>query len=103
MDILKVFGGHIRKMRKERGLTQEGLAQKCGMYTPYIGEIERGEKNPTLISLHKLAGGLSISLAELLSVPELEKKDQGRIMAMVSEADPKKQKKILNAIRLMVD
>ena len=44
MDILKLLGKHIRKIRNQRGLTQEKLAQKSGMYSPYIGEIERGEK-----------------------------------------------------------
>ena len=103
MDILKPFGDHLRNLRKARGLTQESLAQQCQMYAPYLGEIERGEKNPTLITLQKLADGLGISLLELLAIPTLEKDDKGKIMAFISETSPQKRKKMLQALRLMID
>jgi transcriptional regulator with XRE-family HTH domain len=103
MEILKLFGEHLRSLRKERHLTQEDLSQKCQMYAPYVGEIERGEKNPTLITLKKIADGLGISLIELLAIPALEKNDKGKIMAFISETSPRKQKRMLKALHLMVD
>jgi transcriptional regulator with XRE-family HTH domain len=103
MDALKLFGEHLRGLRKERDLTREELAQRCQMFAPYLGEIERGEKNPTLLTLHKIADGLGISLGELVSVPALEKNERDRLMAFLSEANPQKQKRIIQAIRLMVD
>jgi len=103
MDILALFGRHLRTIRKERLLTQETLAQHCELYPPYIGELERGEKNPTLLTLEKLTRGLNISLTELVAIPKLEKNSSGKIIGLISEAGPKKQKKILKAVKLMVD
>jgi transcriptional regulator with XRE-family HTH domain len=102
-DTLKLFGERLRTLRKERKLTQEGLAQRCQMYSPYLGEIERGAKNPTLLTLHKIANGLDMSIGELLSMPSLEKNEWGKALAYLSETNPRKQKRIIKALRLMVD
>lgn len=66
MDIKKAFGKQLRKLREERKLTQEALADKAGMHFTYIGQIERGVRNPSLINLHKLAKALRVSAGELL-------------------------------------
>ena len=46
-------------------MSQEELAEKCGLHPTYIGQLERGEKNATLESIEKVANGLSISLSRL--------------------------------------
>lgn len=66
MDIKKAFGKHLRKLREDRKLTQEELADKAGMHFTYIGQIERGIRNPSLINLHKLAKALKVRAGELL-------------------------------------
>ena len=65
-DIRITFGKHLRKLREERGLTQEELADKAGMHFTYIGQIERGLRNPSLINLQKIAKALNINGGELL-------------------------------------
>jgi len=65
-DIRVVFGKHLRKLRDERGLTQEQLADRAGMHFTYVGQIERGVRNPSLINLHKLARALKISGGQLM-------------------------------------
>lgn len=65
-DIRQAFGQHLRKIRLEYKLTQEELADKAGMHSTYIGQIERGVRNPSLINLHKLAVALKISGGRLL-------------------------------------
>jgi transcriptional regulator with XRE-family HTH domain len=65
-DIRVIFGKHLRKLREERGWTQEELADKAGMHFTYVGQIERGIRNPSLINLEKFAKALKISAGQLL-------------------------------------
>ena len=65
-DIKIKFGKHLRKLRDERGWTQEDLADKAGMHFTYIGQIERGLRNPSLVNLEKLAKALKIDSGKLL-------------------------------------
>jgi transcriptional regulator with XRE-family HTH domain len=60
------FGNHLRSIRKIQGLSQENLAEKVGLHRTYIGMIERGEKNITLLNLIKLSNALEISINELM-------------------------------------
>ena len=57
----------VRRLRKERGFSQEEFAFRVGVHRTYMGDIERGEKNVTLVTADKLARGLGITLAALLS------------------------------------
>jgi transcriptional regulator with XRE-family HTH domain len=61
------FGDAVRKARAAAGLTQEELADQCGLDRSYIGGVERGERNPTLSVIEKIAKGLGITLVELFS------------------------------------
>jgi len=66
MDIRIKFGAHLRKIRQEKKLTQEELADKAGMHFTYIGQIERGKRNPSLVNLERLAKALKVSAGQLL-------------------------------------
>lgn len=59
------FGQRIKELRSEFNLTQEDLAFKVGVDRSYMGFIERGEKNPTLRNIAKIADVFKISLSEL--------------------------------------
>lgn len=65
-QILKQFGENIYKLRKERKMTQEALADAAGIERSYMGTIERGERNPTLIKVFKIAKTLKVSASQLL-------------------------------------
>ncbi len=62
----RAFGDAIRALRDERGLTQEKLADLCGLTTNYVGDTERGERNISLRALWQFADGLGVSASELL-------------------------------------
>ena len=64
--IKKGFGERLRSIRKKRGLSQETLALTCGLDRTYIGGVERGERNISLLNIHKIADALSVSPRELL-------------------------------------
>jgi transcriptional regulator with XRE-family HTH domain len=59
------LGQKIRKLRLDQGMTQEDLAFKIGVDRSYMGFIERGEKNPTLSTLIKIAKALRSPLKDL--------------------------------------
>lgn len=63
---LKRFGAHIRYLRNQQQLSQEQLAEKAGMHRTYIGMVERGERNPALLNLIRLAEALEVSLTSLM-------------------------------------
>lgn len=65
-DIRKKFGLHLRELRVKQKLTQEELADRAGMHFTYVGQIERGKRNPSLINLEKLAKALKVSAGTLL-------------------------------------
>ncbi len=69
---LVAVGHRIREIRKAKGLTQEGLALLSGIDRGYMGHIERGEKNATLVTIFTICGSLCISPAELFNDLSIE-------------------------------
>jgi transcriptional regulator with XRE-family HTH domain len=65
-EILIKFGERIKTLRKERGWSQEKLAEETGFHRTYIGMIERGERNPSLININIFAKTFGISISELI-------------------------------------
>lgn len=63
---IRRFGTRVRVLRREKGLSQEELADRANVHRTFIGMIERGEKNATLVTIVKISGGLEIPAAELL-------------------------------------
>jgi len=59
-SLKKAFGKRLRGLRKAQGLSQESLALSCDLDRTYIGGIERGERNVSLINIHRLADALGL-------------------------------------------
>ena len=68
--ITVAFGAAVRSVRNERGISQERLAEVAGLHRTYIGDIERGERNLSLINIERLALALGIRPSELLARAE---------------------------------
>lgn len=68
--ITDALGVAVKTLREERGLSQEGLADRCHLHRNYVGGIERGERNPTLEVIGRLAEGLGLKPSELLRAAE---------------------------------
>jgi len=70
------LGERIRLVRKEKGLSQEQLADSADLHVNYVGAVERGEKNVTFESIEKIADALGVSLEEIFRfIDPIEKED----------------------------
>jgi transcriptional regulator with XRE-family HTH domain len=61
------FGSTVRKLREERGYSQEELAERARLHRNYVGGVERGERNIALENIVKLAKALSVPPRELFA------------------------------------
>jgi transcriptional regulator with XRE-family HTH domain len=66
MGLAQVFGANVRRLRQERGLSIEALADQVGLAYTYVGQIERGARNPTLGVVERFAGALGTDAISLL-------------------------------------
>lgn len=73
-EYLKLVGHRVRDLRKERGLSQEMLGERGGFHYSYIGQIERGEKNVSLLNLVKISQALEVSMSQLFTYIDQEEK-----------------------------
>lgn len=71
-DVRLCFGLAVRKRRQELNLSQEELAEKAALHRTYIGDIERGKRNVSLVNIAKLAKALNLSIADLFAAYEFE-------------------------------
>lgn len=62
---LQWFGGRVRVIRQEKNLSQEALAQLAGIDRTYIGGVERGERNLSVLNVKRLADALGINIKDL--------------------------------------
>lgn len=68
-DLQRRVGVNLRRLRRERGLSQEAFAAAIGYHRTYVGGVERGERNLTLRTLERLAEILDVDPADLLVTP----------------------------------
>lgn len=78
MEPKEQFGMNVKVLRVKRKLSQEVLAAEAGIERTYLGGIERGEHNVSLLTMLKLAAALECSVTELLSDVELDGKRLAR-------------------------
>jgi transcriptional regulator with XRE-family HTH domain len=64
-QMLRRLGARVKLLRRERRLTQEELAERAGLTSKFVGEVERAESNPSAASLARMAGALSVSMGDL--------------------------------------
>ncbi len=69
--VLVAIGNAIRELRSQRGLSQEGLAHEAGVDLSYMGGIERGEHNLTVMNLYRVCRTLDTSMSGILGKAEL--------------------------------
>jgi transcriptional regulator with XRE-family HTH domain len=70
MDVRRLVGRNFARIRKEKGLTQEQVEERSGYSQQYLSGLERGQRNPTIVTLYELAQALGVSHIELVAPTE---------------------------------
>lgn len=65
MDIKVRFGKTIKELRLQKGLSQERLAELCDLHRTYISDVERGERNVSLVNIEKICKALGVSISSI--------------------------------------
>ncbi len=105
MDKKVVLGARIKAVRKERGWSQEQLAERVGISTQYVSNIERGKENPTLDLLLRVAQALKVSPAEIfdLEARGLDRKTlQAEIRKVIETQDIERLRIALKVLRAIL-
>jgi transcriptional regulator with XRE-family HTH domain len=83
-ELTVIIGKNLKMIRTSRGLSLDGVSEMTGISKAMLGQIERGESNPTVATLWKIASGLKVSFSSFL-----EDQHAGQRMIQVSTADIK--------------
>lgn len=70
MDMRRLVGLNFSRLRKDKGFTQERFAETSGFTQQYVSDLERGRRNPTVVTLFHLASALGVTPADLVAEPE---------------------------------
>jgi transcriptional regulator with XRE-family HTH domain len=78
VEIQQRVGAAVRAERTRRGISQEALADEAGLHRTYIGSVERGERNLSLLNLWRIAVALEVAPSRLLAAAENKESSDGR-------------------------
>ncbi|MCL2837616.1 MAG: helix-turn-helix domain-containing protein [Oscillospiraceae bacterium] len=100
------LGKRLVKIRENLEISQEEFAFKCGLTAAHMGQLERGEKSPTLDTLQKIADGLCITVSDLLdfglNLPanKFDSKTN-KILSIIQSRTNEDKSKVYNMIKLL--
>jgi transcriptional regulator with XRE-family HTH domain len=66
MDMRRLVGRNLARIRNEKGLTQEALAERSGFSQQYLSGLEQGRRNPTIVTIYEIAQALGVDHLDLL-------------------------------------
>ena len=104
MNLKKMIGARIQKLRKQKGLTQDELSEKVNISSKYLSSIERGKENPTLNTFISIAEELSVDIEEFFTEIQLEdpKITKEMILSLIDQADEDQLKTIYQILAVIV-
>lgn len=99
-----MIGIRIGELRKQKGFTQEKLAERMGVSPKYLSSIERGKENPTLTTIINLAQSMDVEIADIFTFLEVEdpSKRKSLITSLLKEADEDQLKKALRILKIVI-
>ena len=69
-DLPKAVGAALKQIREGKGLTQEVVAERAGLHATWVPQVEGGYRNPTIVSIGRIAAALEVSLAEVFALAD---------------------------------
>jgi transcriptional regulator with XRE-family HTH domain len=66
MDVRERVGLNLQRLRRDKGFSQEELADRAQIHQTYLSGVERGRRNPTITVLQRIAGALDADIADLV-------------------------------------
>jgi transcriptional regulator with XRE-family HTH domain len=104
LDTGRSFGRHVRSLRRARGMTQEVLAERCGLSADTIRRLEHGSFSPSLDTLRKLCGGLDLMLSTLFESYELGARNEAReLIDLLATRGPRELVLATRVLRALFD
>lgn len=99
-ELVQRLGERLRKLRKQKGLSQEQLGELAGLHTNYIGQIERGEKNLTIQTLERVVSALQVSLEEVFRYidPAVGEDTLSEITSLLVSRSPEDHEMVLRVV-----
>jgi transcriptional regulator with XRE-family HTH domain len=73
MDMRRLVGRNVKRLREKKGFTQERFAEVSGFSQQYISSLEHGRRNPTIITIYELSAALGVSYMDLVRPPKRSK------------------------------
>lgn len=109
MDLETKLGEQIRKLRKRQDLSIEELAFRAEIHHNYLGDIERGRRNPSIRSLEKIAQGLKVGIKELFNFETVIRKPlenekyklSQQFFSLIKDKDITNQKLLFNVLKAL--
>ena len=79
MDMRKLVGRNFARLRREKRFTQERFAEASGYTQQYVSDLERGLRNPTIVTLYHIATALGVSHVDLVAPDDLARREGARL------------------------
>ncbi len=79
MDMRKLVGRNLARLRREKGFTQERFAEVAGVTQQYVSDVERGLRNPTIVSIYHLATALGVSHVDLIMPDDQARREDEKV------------------------
>ena len=97
MDMRKLVGRNVRRIRLEKNLTQEQFAERSGFTQQYISELERGKRNPTIVSVYEFAQALGADHVALIAPDDVALQEEARRSKNAADKQTRKAAKPASA------
>ena len=79
MDMRKLVGRNLARLRREKKFTQERFAEVAGVTQQYVSDVERGQRNPTIVSIYHLATALGVSHVDLVMPDDQARREDEKV------------------------